>query len=188
MVRINRVYTRTGDAGQTRLVGGQEVPKTAPRIEAYGAVDEANAAVGWARAELALLTPPLPEIDATLEAAQRRLFDLGAELACLPEDLSEAMPTLQDAAVTELEEGMDALNEALPALTSFILPGGGRVGAAFHLARTVTRRAERATLRLAEEAPVRGELLRYLNRLSDYLFVAGRAAIRHAGLEEPLWR
>lgn len=188
MVRITKVYTRTGDAGTTRLVGGQAVPKTDRRIEAYGTVDEANATLGLVRAELeALEGDTARRLDAFLQKVQQRLFDVGSELACLPEDLSPQMPQVGDGDVQAVEGEIDALNADLPMLESFVLPGGGRAGAAFHLARTVCRRAERQVLRLAAEAEVRGEVLRYLNRLSDYLFVAGRAAAKAAGREETLW-
>ncbi len=188
MVRINRVYTRTGDEGTTRLVGGQVVPKTDLRIEAYGTVDEVNAAVGMARVALAAIDDAAARrLEASAARVQQQLFDLGSELACLPEDVDERLPRLEASAVEALEAEMDRLNEALPPLSSFVLPGGGAAGAAFHLARTVCRRAERAVLRLHAVSPVRPVLRHYLNRLSDWLFVAGRVAARAAGCEELLW-
>jgi cob(I)alamin adenosyltransferase len=188
MVRINRVYTRTGDTGTTRLVGGQEVQKTHPRIAAYGTVDELNATLGLARVALeASPGPGAARLSGFLIEMQQRLFDLGSELACLPEDLVPAMPTVGQATVDALEAEMDALNADLPELTSFVLPGGGAAGAALHLARTVCRRAERLVLELHATEPVRDEAIRFLNRLSDYLFVASRAAAKAAGVPETLW-
>ena len=188
MVQINRVYTKTGDRGTTRLVGGQEVPKTDPRIVAYGTVDELNATLGLARAALA--TPRGPEatrLQAFLGDVQQRLFDLGAELACLPDDLTDRMPLVGPDHAEALEHEMDTLNESLSPLDSFVLPGGGWAAATLHLARTVCRRAEREVLALHSEAPVREAVLVYLNRLSDYLFVASRSAARASGEKEVLW-
>lgn len=196
MVRITKVYTRTGDAGTTRLVGGQSVPKTDPRIEAYGTVDELNATLGLVRVALAdtrrevgddTETRTLARLDHFVEEIQQRLFDLGSELACLPEDLEAGMPQIAQGDVDALEAEIDVLNGRLATLKSFVLPGGGRAGAAFHLARTVCRRAERRLLALAAGAEVRPEVRRYLNRLSDYLFVAGRAAAQAAEVPETLW-
>ena len=203
MVRITKVYTRTGDAGQTHLVGGQSVPKTDPRIEAYGTVDELNATLGLVRVALGdagtggdggAHPETFARLDRVAEAVQQRLFDVGSELACLPEDLAEGMPRVEQRHVDALEAEIDGLNEGLEPLRSFVLPGGGRAGASYHLARTVCRRAERRVLALAAtggsaagEAAVRPEVVRYLNRLSDYLFVAGRAAAKAGGVPETLW-
>ena len=189
MVRITRVYTRTGDAGETRLVGGQKVSKTDLRIEAYGTVDELNAAMGLARTALATLDDgDAKRLDTIAGSIQQRLFDLGSELACRPEDLTEAIPRVDETDVRALEIDMDRMNETLPPLSSFVLPGGGPAGAALHLARTVCRRAERRVLRLHEKSPVRPAILQYLNRLSDWLFVASRVAARAGGHEEVLWQ
>jgi len=164
MVTLNRIYTRTGDAGRTRLATGEPVSKTDGRVEAYGAVDEANACLGLAR----LHTAADAEFDAILGHIQNELFDLGADLAAPPragEPEGAALRVL-DSQVARLEQEIDALNAELPPLASFVLPGGSPAAAALHLARTVCRRAEREAVRLVEAgAPVSGPALRYLNRL-----------------------
>lgn len=171
-----KIYTRTGDSGETGLFGGGRMPKHAPRIEAYGTVDELNSHLGAVRAE-----KPAPALDGLLASIQERLFVLGAELAS-PKGGSTA---LSDADVTALESAIDALQEDLPPLRTFILPGGGRVGAALHVARTVCRRAERKTVALGDEA---GPLaVQFLNRLSDLLFVMARHANRAEGIPEAPW-
>lgn len=185
MVTLNRIYTRTGDAGATRLATGQSVSKTDPRVEAYGAVDETNACVGLARTHLAAD----PELDAMLGRIQNELFDLGADLATppKPDEAEGAALRIVDSQTARIEAEIDALNEHLPDLTSFILPGGTPAAAALHLARTVCRRAEREAVRLVEAGePVSGPALRYLNRLSDFLFVASRRA-NGQGRAEVLW-
>lgn len=183
-VVINRVYTGVGDQGTTRLVGGQEVDKTDARIEAYGTVDELNATLGVA-AETDGLSP---ELLSAIRRIQNELFDLGGELATLPEDLhpKQALVTAEDAA--RLEQEMDAANASLETLRSFVLPGGGIASARLHVARTVCRRAERRLVTLHRTAPQREETLRYLNRLSDWLFVMGRRAAKDAGEAEVLWK
>lgn len=186
MVALNRIYTRTGDAGQTRLATGQPVSKTDLRVEAYGAVDETNACVGLARIHLAAD----PELDAMLGRIQNELFDLGADLATPPKpgEAEGAALRILDSQTARIEAEIDALNERLPDLTSFILPGGTPAAAALHLARTVCRRAERDAVRLVEAGePVSGPALRYLNRLSDFLFVASRWA-NGQGRDEVLWK
>lgn len=185
MVTLNRIYTRTGDAGATRLATGQSVSKTDPRVEAYGAVDETNACVGLARTHLAAD----PELDAMLGRIQNELFDLGADLATppKPDEAEGAALRIVDSQTARIEAEIDALNEHLPDLASFILPGGTPAAAALHLARTVCRRAEREAVRLVEAGePVSGPALRYLNRLSDFLFVASRRA-NGQGRAEVLW-
>jgi cob(I)alamin adenosyltransferase len=186
MVTLNRIYTRTGDAGATRLATGQQVSKTDARVEAYGAVDETNACVGMAR----LYTAGDGALDAMLGRIQNELFDLGADLATpakAGEREGEALRIL-DSQVARLEGEIDALNEGLAPLTSFILPGGTPAAVALHLARTVCRRAERDAVRLAETgAAVSAPALRYLNRLSDFLFVAARHA-NDQGRAEVLWK
>ena len=186
MVTLNRIYTRTGDAGRTRLATGESVSKADGRVEAYGAVDEANACIGLAR----LHTAGDPAFDALLGRIQNELFDLGADLATPPrpgEADGQALRIL-DGQVQRLESEIDQLNTQLPELTSFVLPGGSAAAAALHLARTVCRRAEREAVRLAESgAPVSPPALRYLNRLSDLLFVAARFA-NDRGATEVLWR
>jgi cob(I)alamin adenosyltransferase len=185
MVTLNRIYTRTGDAGSTRLATGATVSKSDRRVEAYGAVDETNACLGLARVH----TRGTGELDAILARLQNELFDLGADLAT-PAAADEAPGSrlrILDGQVERLEREIDALNAELPALTSFILPGGGAAAAALHLARTVCRRAEREAVRLVEAGePVSGPAMRYLNRLSDLLFVAARYA-NDKGAAEVFW-
>jgi cob(I)alamin adenosyltransferase len=188
-MRITKVYTRTGDRGTTRLVGGQEVSKDSIRVEAYGSVDELNAAIGLLRS-LFLANPHASSLtmEPLLERIQHDLFDLGARLAT-PIDSEFQPPGVHAEATTWLENSLDQLNEDLPPLVDFILPGGGTINAHFHLARTVCRRAERrlVTLVSAEtETGTRG--LIYLNRLSDWLFVAGRWTARSREESELLWQ
>ena len=183
-----RIYTRAGDGGRTSLAGGHEVAKTHPRIGAYGTVDELNACIGLAVVAVDKVPGLLPgRLSAFLIDCQSRLFELGSELACLPEDIGEDTPKIDGEAVGILEAEIDALEAGLPSLRSFILPGGGEAGAALHLARCVCRRAEREVIALHEESAVREEALRYLNRLSDYLFVAARVAALSAGVEDRPW-
>lgn len=186
MVTLNRIYTRTGDDGTTRLATGEPVSKASLRVEAYGAVDETNACLGLARVHAATD----PELDALLARVQNELFDLGADLAQPPKpgEAEGAMLRILDSQVARLEAEIDDLNGRLPPLTSFILPGGTPAAAALHLARTVCRRAEREAVRLAEAGePVSGPALRYLNRLSDLLFVAARWA-NDGGRAEVFWK
>jgi cob(I)alamin adenosyltransferase len=189
MVRLNRIYTKTGDAGQTRLSGGQKVSKDSLRIDCYGTVDELMAVIGLARTALA--SPEAPAGSADLELVLRRvqneLFNLGSDLATLPADRHPKQPVIEARHVAALEQTIDRWNADLPELRSFILPGGGWVAAYLHLARTVCRRAERLAVRLAASEPVSGEVIPYLNRLSDALFVMSRHASRLYGEPEPLW-
>ena len=183
MVRLTRIYTRGGDRGETSLGDGSRVAKQALRVEAYGTVDEANAAIGLAR-----LHAERRRADAMLARIQNDLFDLGADL-CTPEDGSRAAGALRIVAaqVERLEREIDAMNAALRPLDSFILPGGTPAAAHLHLARTVTRRAERLVCALAAAEPVNPEAVRYLNRLSDHLFVLGRR-LNDNGARDVLWR
>ena len=187
MVTLNRIYTRTGDGGRTRLSTGEEVDKYNPRVEAYGAVDETNACIGLAR----LHTKDDAVLDAILERVQNDLFDLGADLAA-PERGAplpwEALRILQGQ-VDRLEQELDSLNDQLDDLTSFVLPAGSPASAALHLARTVCRRAERKTVYLAqiEGESVSDAVIRYLNRLSDLLFVASRWC-NDKGKADVLWK
>lgn len=190
MVRLTKIYTRTGDGGETHLVGGRRVAKESLRIEAFGTVDELNAAIGLVRT--ALPAAPLEDPDRALLSGwlhdvQQRLFDLGSDLATLAEDRYEGQPVTTAAHVTALEELIDRLNDDLEPLRSFVLPGGGPVGAHLHLARTVCRRAERRVLSLARAEPISSEVIPYLNRLSDALFVASRWVAKRAGEAEQLW-
>ena len=169
MVRLTRIYTRGGDAGQTSLGDGTRVPKHELRVESYGTVDEANAAVGLARLHAG------PELDAMLARIQNDLFDLGADL-CTPErdDLGYQPLRITQDQVDRLEREIDAMNAGLAPLNSFVLPGGTPAAAHLHLARTVVRRAERLVTALGERETVGAPVIKYLNRLSDHLFVASR--------------
>ncbi|MGH7567424.1 MAG: cob(I)yrinic acid a,c-diamide adenosyltransferase [Gemmatimonadales bacterium] len=181
-----KIYTKTGDAGDTGLFGGSRVPKDHVRVDAYGVVDELNAALGLAAA----LEPQSAFAD-LFPAIQRDLFTIGAELASPdPAKLARAhsSPLIADANVQALEDAIDAHERALGPLKSFILPGGAPKAAALHLARTVCRRAERSVVRLARETAVSPPLLRYLNRLSDLLFVLARTANAQAGRPDIKWR
>jgi cob(I)alamin adenosyltransferase len=181
MVRLTRIYTRGGDAGETSLGDGARVAKQDLRVAAFGTVDEANAAIGLAR-----LSAPAAA-DAMLARIQNDLFDLGADL-CTPEDGRRAAGALriQTSQVERLEREIDALNAELKPLDSFVLPGGTPCAAHLHLARTITRRAERLVAALAARETVNGEALKYLNRLSDHLFVLGRH-VNDKGAGDVLW-
>jgi cob(I)alamin adenosyltransferase len=187
MVVLNRIYTKTGDAGTTALGSGERVPKTSPRIAAYGTVDETNALVGVARIHLA---GSEPDVDAMLLRVQNDLFDLGADL-CVP-DRGEKLPyeplRIADAQVKRLEDEIDSMNGALEPLRSFILPGGTPGAVALHVARTVSRRAERLMVELAAVPgeTVSAPALKYINRLSDFLFVASRY-VNERGKSDILW-
>ncbi|MDQ6700802.1 MAG: cob(I)yrinic acid a,c-diamide adenosyltransferase [Acidobacteriota bacterium] len=183
---INRVYTRRGDAGETGLVGGQRVAKNALRIEAYGTVDELNAFIGIARQtaeEQMLACPMLGVLDHILKRVQHELFNVGSILATLPEDIHPKQARVTEAEIAQLESEIDKMNEELPALRSFVLPGGCRLNADLHVCRTVCRRAERVCVAMGE----RGDNLKYLNRLSDALFVWSRWASHQLGASEILW-
>lgn len=185
-MRIDRVYTRGGDTGETSLIGGDRVSKGALRLECYGTVDETNATLGLVRTALAQSAAG-EQLASIIHRIQNELFDLGAELATPDPARRAKQPKVTQAHVDRLEHDIDALNPDLPELKSFVLPGGGWASAYFHLARTVCRRAERLVVRLAGEDDV-GELpIRYLNRLSDALFVFGRWAAWKDGQPEPLW-
>lgn len=177
-----RIYTRGGDAGETGLIGGHRVPKDHPRVEAYGAVDELNAHLGAARPQV-----DDPELGALLDRIQHRLFDLGAELAS-PAAASGKTGAAGSGEIQALEDAIDRYQETLPPLREFILPGGTPLAASLHVARTVARRAERRVVTLARGEPVRPEVLRYLNRLSDLLFVLARAANHRAGRPDVAWK
>ena len=176
--RLSKIYTRTGDDGTTGLGDGSRTTKESLRVEAYGTVDEANSTVG-----LVLAVPGIPAaVVDCLTDVQHDLFDLGAEL-CIP-----GHRVVTDAGVEHLEVTLDRFNEALPPLKEFILPGGGPAAAACHLARTVVRRAERRVWALARAETIAPEVLRYLNRLSDLLFVLARVLARHEQGSEVLWK
>lgn len=189
-VALNRIYTRMGDGGQTRLVGGQAVGKDDDRIECYGTVDELNAFAGVARVtaeELAARLSTLGPLALTLKRIQHELFNLGSILATLPADVHPRQPRVTNVEIEQLEREIDAANEVLPALRSFVLPGASRLDAELHVCRTVCRRAERLLVRLARAQSVPEEAVRYLNRLSDALFVWSRWANHLLGVPETLW-
>ena len=187
MVQLTKIYTRGGDKGETSLGDGRRVAKHDLRVEAYGTVDEANAVIGLVRVEILRTPDSRDTLDPALNRIQNDLFDLGADL-CTPEDGRKAEGALRiiSAQVDWLESEIDRINGALDPLSSFILPGGTPVAAHLHLARTVTRRAERLITALAAESPVNPEAVKYLNRLSDLLFVMSRAA-NGGGADDVLW-
>jgi len=174
--RLSKIYTRTGDDGTTGLGDGSRIAKDSARVAAYGTVDEANSCIGLV---LAIDIPD--DVRTLLVAVQHQLFDLGGEL-CIP-----GHAAIFDADIERLEQQLDAFNEPLPPLKDFILPGGGEAAARCHIARTVVRRAERETIALARRDSVRPEAVRYLNRLSDLLFVLARVLARTSGHGEVLW-
>ena len=194
MVRLTRIYTRGGDTGETSLGDGSRVPKQALRVEAFGTVDEANAAIGLARLHVG--SPADADTDAMLARIQNDLFDLGADL-CTPEDGRRKSSgqagggggalRIVAAQVKRLEREIDAMNAGLKPLDSFILPGGTPAAAYLHLARTIVRRAERLACALAAEERVNPEAIKYLNRLSDHLFVLGRR-LNDNGARDVLWQ
>jgi cob(I)alamin adenosyltransferase len=193
MVRLTRIYTRGGDTGETSLGDGSRVPKQALRVEAFGTVDEANAAIGLGRLHLDRAADAEP--DAMLARIQNDLFDLGADL-CTPDDSERAVRRAAKAGgalrviaaqVARLEAEIDAMNAGLRPLDSFILPGGTPAAAYLHLARTIVRRAERLTCALAVEERINPEAVKYLNRLSDHLFVLGRR-LNDNGAKDVLWQ
>ena len=183
MVLLNKIYTRTGDEGQTRLANGAPVSKTDLRVEAYGAVDELNAVIGLAR----LNSGQNDRIDAMLARIQNELFDLGADLATpLDAELSYEPLRVTEGQVEKLEVDIDHYNARLQPLTSFILPGGSPAATQFHLSRTVVRRAERLTVELGDKVDINPEAIRYLNRLSDLMFVLARIC-NDDGKSDVLW-
>lgn len=176
--RLSKIYTRTGDDGTTGLGDGSRVPKDSLRVEAYGTVDELNSTIG-----MVLASDGVDDaVRETLTQVQHELFDLGGEL-CIP-----GMAMIDDADITRLETSLDGFNDPLPPLKDFILPGGGMAASCCHLARTVCRRAERQVIALARVEEIRPQAQRYLNRLSDLLFVLGRVLARADGHGEVLWQ
>ena len=182
---INRVYTRTGDQGSTRLVGGQTISKAALRIESYGTLDELNAYVGAAR--LSCLELKLDTMAQILHGVQNTLFNLGSLLATLPQDLHPLQPQVTQEDIDRLERQIDLYNEKIPTLKSFVLPGGNRANTELHMARTICRRAERLCVRLSGEDEISDSVIPYLNRLSDALFVWSRWVILETGGQEHIW-
>jgi cob(I)alamin adenosyltransferase len=185
MVTLNRIYTRTGDDGTTGLVGGERVKKTSLRVCAYGDIDELNCHIGVCVTILA--DGSIQALHEKLITIQNELFDIGSELATPPGEAWPGLPQTTSLHVERLEKWIDELNSGLPELKSFVLPGGSPLNAHLHLARAVCRRAERAVLVLADTDPVSADILHYLNRLSDLLFVMSRSAAHAAGAQEYLW-
>jgi len=188
-LRLTRIYTKTGDKGETGLAGGGRVPKDSDRIEAYGTVDELDSIIGIVRSFFKEISDRdlFNQIDPKLYKIQNILFVVGADLATAPGKTYPNRVVVQDKQVTELENWIDEWQTDLKPLPEFILPGGGKVASFLHLARTVCRRAERMTLRLSRKEEVRPEVIRYLNRLSDALFVLARWLAQKLGEEETLW-
>jgi len=191
MVRITKVYTRAGDGGETHLVGGKRVAKDSTRVEAYGAIDELNSTVGLARVfneECRDAGEAHQFLDEVLCRLQDELFDLGSELATPPEFFQDGMYRVGEAEIERLEKLIDQCQEDLEPLKSFILPGGGRIGAYLHQCRTVCRRAERDMLRLSRSEEINRNALKYINRLSDLFFVLSRWIAKQTGEPEYLWQ
>jgi len=189
-MRITKVYTRTGDKGKTRLAGGQQVWKDSVRVEAYGDVDELNSIIGVVRAfnaESLGNHPSADRLEEELRWMQNKLFDLGGLLATAPGQTFTNMPTVTARDVTRLEKLMDWCQKDLPPLKEFILPGGGKISSFLHQARTICRRAERTCVRLGKEEPLDSALVRFLNRLSDALFVLARWMAKQQREPEFLW-
>jgi len=188
-MRITKVYTRTGDAGKTRLAGGQQVWKDSLRVEAYGTVDELNALVGLARVFNADLSDSeaRARLEEGLRWVQNKLFDVGGIMATAPGQVLKNMPQVTSKDITRLEQLIDACQKDLAPLKEFILPGGGKVSGLLHHARTVCRRAERFCVKLAREEPMDQAIVKFLNRLSDALFVLARWAGKMQGEAEFLW-
>ena len=192
MVYISKVYTKSGDQGTTMLASGERVPKDHVRIRAYGDVDELNATIGLVRLELQREPKRegaevfLDELDAQLARVQQELFNLGAELSSAGAQQG-SLPVVEARHIERLEHEIDGWNAALQPLKSFILPGGGPISAACHLARTVCRRAEREIVALGANEDLRSEPVQYVNRLSDYFFVVARSVCERLGYDEVLW-
>lgn len=179
-----KIYTKTGDAGETGLFGGVRVSKASLRVATYGDVDELNSAIGWAR-----IAVSDTDLDALLNQIQNDLFEVGAELGSTAERKEKGgVPLVEEAQVETLERAIDRYEEGPPALQSFVLPGGSESAARFHLARCICRRAERGIVALGAQETLRGELFRYLNRLSDLLFTLARYANHTAGVEDIPWK
>lgn len=177
-----RVYTRTGDAGKTSLASGTRVPKYHERLEAYGTVDELNSLVGWVESQVVDL-----QIKRILNKVQNRLFTISSNLAMDKDEFRATLPKITEDDITELEQDMDRMLDLLPELKNFILPGGHQAVAACHIARTVCRRTERLMVKLAELIRIEDTHMKFVNRLSDYLFVAARKTADDIGLADKIW-
>ena len=190
MVKITKVYTRRGDTGTTGLVGGKRLPKDHPRIIAYGTVDELNSVLGIVLSSLSVKEESIrrEKLQIVLGAIQQKLFDMGSQLATLPGDEYEGQINLKQEDTEWLENIIDSMNEELLPLKSFILPGGTTLNSFLHLARTVCRRAEREIIKLNQIDLVSPEIIKFINRLSDLLFVTGRWVSEKMGEKEILWK
>lgn len=191
MVRLDRIYTRTGDDGSTSLIGGNRVLKSDVRIEAYGVVDELNAALGVLLSQIrasAQLSHQLKDQQTRIiQRIQNNLFDVGSLLACPPDQTHPSIPSITVEQISWLEESMDHYQDQLEPLNSFVLPGGGLPSSLAHLARTICRRLERVLVQLAQREPLPECILEYINRLSDFLFVLSRWLTHQTGESETLW-
>lgn len=190
-IALNRIYTKRGDTGETSLAGGQRVPKDSARIEAYGTVDELNSFTGLAVVSCEEMVPRDPRMGlllVILRRVQHELFNLGSILATLPEDVHPKQARITAAEVAQLEREIDGMNESLPSLRSFVLPGGTRLNAELHVTRTICRRAERLLISLARIEKIPPETIQYLNRLSDAMFVWSRWVNHTVGAPEILWQ
>jgi cob(I)alamin adenosyltransferase len=186
MVRINRIYTRTGDDGTTGLTDGSRVRKHCLRVKSYGEIDELNSFLG--RAAVVARQESQLDMATKIETLQNELFDIGAELSTPPPTTLPVNLLVQESQVSRLEQWIDEANDPLPPLTSFVLPGGSLLNAELHICRAVCRRAERSIVELSEQEPMRPVVRNYLNRLSDLLFALTRAASHSAGIAEVLWK
>ena len=190
-IALNRIYTKRGDTGETSLAGGQRVPKDSARIEAYGTIDELNAFTGIAVVtceDMITRDPRMGLLLVIMRRVQHELFNLGSILATLPEDVHPKQARITAAEIVQLEREIDGMNESLPSLRSFVLPGGTRLNAELHVTRTVCRRAERLLIALGRAEPVPPETIQYLNRLSDAMFVWSRWVNNAVGAPEILWQ
>ena len=189
-ITINKVYTRTGDSGNTGLVGGQRISKDDIRIESYGEVDELNTIIGDCKYKVDSKVNECSELEALsniLYRIQHQLFNLGTTLATLPEDLNDQLPCITNSDIKQLEDEMDEFNKDLPTLHSFVLPGGSSINISLHKARTICRKAERRCVKLSKTSDLDSNVICYLNRLSDALFVWSRWANKIQGFEESIW-
>lgn len=186
-----KIYTKTGDKGQTSLVGGTRVSKTNPRLLAYGTLDELNSVLGLVRSSFAENADAVgsfaPEVEKSLQTIQNSLFNIGSHLACEDEKILPSLPRLKPENIAALEKLMDHWESSLPPLRNFILPGGSMTASFCHLARTVCRRAEREVIHLSETIPVENDFVVYLNRLSDWLFLLSRVANTSMNVEDIQW-
>ncbi len=185
MVRINKIYTKTGDDGTTSLADGTRLSKASERVSAYGDIDELNSYLGLVRT--GAKESGWDELVTKLERIQNELFDIGSNLATIPGTVQYPIFQLKETHLSTLETWIDEITEGLPALTSFVIPGGSMMNGHLHVARTICRRAERSVVKLSQSEPVDNQIIIYLNRLSDYLFSLCRAESSRSGVPETLW-